>query len=286
MTSVIKQCFFFYYLQTPSTAEEWRRISRGFDTKWNFPHALGALDGKHVVMEAPANTGSLYFNYKKTFSVVLLGMADYDYNFTYIDVGCQGRISDGGVFRNSTLFRSLNNNTLNLPEDEPLPSGDVNLPYVIVGDDAFPLTHYLMKPYSGEHQQGSSKRVFNYRLCRARRIIENVFGILTSVFRVFKKPLTVEVGTVIPVILACVVLHNYLRRNKTSRSIYTPPGTFDSEENGELVEGPWRAEPAAEGLQPLPRIPRRLPIDSRQIRDSFASYFVSDRGMLPWQNFV
>lgn len=237
-------------------------------------------------MEAPANTGSLYFNYKKTFSVVLLGMADYDYNFTYIDVGCQGRISDGGVFRNSTLFRSLNNNTLNLPEDEPLLSGDVNLPYVIIGDDAFPLTHYLMKPYSGEHQQGSSKRVFNYRLCRARRIIENVFGILTSVFRVFKKPLTVEVGTVIPVILACVVLHNYLRRNKTSRSIYTPPGTFDSEENGELVEGPWRDEPAAEGLQPLPRIPRRSPIDSRQIRDNFASYFVSERGMLPWQNFV
>lgn len=237
-------------------------------------------------MEAPANTGSLYFNYKKTFSVVLLAMADYDYNFTYIDVGCQGRISDGGVFRNSTLFRSLNDNTLNLPEDEPLPCGDVNLPYVIVGDDAFPLTHYLMKPYSREHQLGSAQRVFNYRLCRARRIIENVFGILTSVFRVFKKPLLVEVGTVIPIILACVVLHNYLRRNKTSRIIYTPPGTFDIEENGELVEGQWRSEPAAEGLQPLPRIPRRSPIDSRQIRDSFASYFVSERGMLPWQNFV
>ncbi|KAI8432775.1 hypothetical protein MSG28_013734 [Choristoneura fumiferana] len=271
------------YLKMPSTEAEWRRISAGFNSRWNFPHGIGALDGKHVIMEAPANTGSLYYNYKKTFSIVLLAMADYDYNFIYIDVGSQGRISDGGVFQNSSLSRALNSNTLGLPTDEPLPGEEVNLPYVILADAAFPLSHHIMKPYSGDHEQGSPERIFNYRLSRARRIIENTFGILASVFRVFKKPLTVEVKTAISVILASVVLHNYLRRNNISRNLYSPQGTFDTEENGNLIPGQWRTEAQMEGLQPLPRLPRRTAVDSQRIRDNFASYFVSERGMVPWQ---
>lgn len=72
-----------------------------------------------------------------------------------------------------------------LPPDDPMP-------YVFVEDDAFALTTRMLKPYPGVHDKGSSKRIFHYRLSRARRVVENVFGILASVFRIFSKPILLE----------------------------------------------------------------------------------------------
>lgn len=65
------------------------------------------------------------------------------------------------------------------------------VPYVLVADDAFSLTENIMKPYTTDLNKKSPKRVFNYRLSRERRIIENAFGLPSSVFRVFRKPIEV-----------------------------------------------------------------------------------------------
>lgn len=122
---------------------------------WNFPHCLGAIDGKHVVLQAPINSGSEFFNYKSTFSIVLFALVDANYNFLYVDVGGQGRISDGGIFKNSSLYKKLQNNDLNLPEPEPLLDGNQReIPYFFVGDEAFALADTLMKPFSGTHSKG------------------------------------------------------------------------------------------------------------------------------------
>ena len=112
------------------------------------------MDGKHVQRKCPVIPGSCYFNYKSSFSIVLLTLVDADYKVLYVDVGCNRRISDGGVFRNSSLSNALSLNTLNIPL-----SDSENFPYVVAADDAFPLKTYMMKPYAFKNpctERGSS----------------------------------------------------------------------------------------------------------------------------------
>jgi len=89
----------------PHNPQKWLTISTEWEEKWNFPHCIGAMDGKHIITQCPINSGSEYINYKGTFSVVLMALVDANYNFLYADIGCQGRISDGGVFRNTNIVQ-------------------------------------------------------------------------------------------------------------------------------------------------------------------------------------
>lgn len=177
------------------------------------------MDGKHIVIKPPPNSGSYYFNYEHNFSIVLLAVIDADYKFIYIDVGCNGRVADGGVFRNSTLSTALE---LNIPHPEPLPEEAVSLPYMIVADDAFPLKDYniIQKPYS---QVGvtKEKRIYNYRLSRAWRIAENAFGILANRFRIFMAPIPLVPEKVEMIVIACCSLHNFLRTQPEACAVYT-----------------------------------------------------------------
>ncbi len=72
------------YLNIPRNAEEWKQVANAFESKWNFPNCLGAMDGKHVVIVTPANSGLLFFNYKKTFSIVLLAICNANYEFLIV----------------------------------------------------------------------------------------------------------------------------------------------------------------------------------------------------------
>ncbi|XP_037303438.1 protein ALP1-like [Manduca sexta] len=228
------------YAKTPSTEEEWLSIAQEFNEKWNFPNCIGAVDGKHCVIQAPINSGSYFFNYKSTFSVVLMAIVDANYNFIFADIGCQGRISDGGVFRNTSFYQKLQNNELNLPNDQSLPGRQQNMPFVFVADDAFPLQRHIMKPYPGTHARGSEKRIYNYRLSRARRIVENAFGILSAVFRVLRKPMLLQPDKASLVVITCVYLHNYLMKRKASRKLYNSPGMMDRIEDDVVIPGQWR----------------------------------------------
>lgn len=118
-----------------------------FERKWNFQHCIGAVDGKHIVMQAPARSGSFFFNYKKTHSIVLMAVCNANYEFTVVDIGDTGRNSDGGVFGNSDMGIALESASMGVPEPIELPGTDIKCPYVLVADEAFPLKTYLMKPY-------------------------------------------------------------------------------------------------------------------------------------------
>ena len=98
-------------------------------------------------MQQPSNSGSHCRNYKETDSIVLLAMIGPEYEFLYADVGINGRNSDGGIWGRCPLKKALEENLLNIPEPKQLPDRIVKTPYVCTGDDAFPLSHYMMKPY-------------------------------------------------------------------------------------------------------------------------------------------
>lgn len=130
---------------------------------------------------------------------------DSNYYFTYVDVGAAGRESDGGVFSRSNLKTTIEEKTLCMPNN-----------YVIVGDDAFPLKMYLMKPYSRCESLTFEQKIFNYRLSRARRIVENTFGIVVSKFQIFEKPINLSPDKVEKIVLACCALHNRLRKTSSA----------------------------------------------------------------------
>ncbi|KAJ8946160.1 hypothetical protein NQ318_004413 [Aromia moschata] len=90
----------------PNTTAEWLEISRDFEEKWNTPNIVGALDGKHIVIKAPAKQGSAFYNYKGQHSIALLAMADANYNFTCINVGINGLLQNktGVIFQRINLY--------------------------------------------------------------------------------------------------------------------------------------------------------------------------------------
>lgn len=270
-------------LQLPSSQQEWLRYEKEFQETWNFPHCLAAVDGKHIEIQAPWDSGSEYYNYKSFFSIVLFALVDANYNFMFADVGAQGRISDGGIFKNCALWKKIEGKTLNAPQPKALPGREKRVPYVFLGDEAFALHENFLKPYSGVSQNGSKERIFNYRLSRARRVTENSFGILSAVFRVLRKPMLLEAEKVRDVVLTTLFLHNFLRRSETSRDIYTPPGTFDNElPNGTVIEGNWRKEILGTALRGMRKKARKSSEVAKAVRNEFAEYFVTT-GQVSWQ---
>ena len=114
---------------------------------WRGNHALGALDGKHVALKKPKNSGALYHNYKGFFSIVMLALVDGQYKFRWVDAGTEGSCSDGQIFNASQLKRRIEDGRIGFPDPAPIIQGGPDVPYFILADDAFALKTWLMKPY-------------------------------------------------------------------------------------------------------------------------------------------
>ena len=256
--------------QVPRTVQKWENIAEEFYKQWNFPNCLGALDGKHVQIVPPPNCGSLYYNYKQFNSLVLMALADANYRFIFVDVGSYGRISDGGVFNSCKLAAALDGpNVLNIPTDTTLPQSNITSPYVIVADDAFAMRRHLVKPFPMRNLQ-YEQRIFNYRLSRARRVVENAFGIMCSKFRLFSKAIPLTPEKVQTVVMAICCLHNFLLRNPTSTSQYLP----------ESARTVCDLEKVAKQAAP------RANNEAIAVRINLMQYFNSPAGAVSWQKNV
>ena len=242
-----------------------------FSSKWNFPHCIGALDGKHIAISPPPNSGSLYYNYKHFFSVVLLAVVDANYKFIYVDIGQYGRISDGGVFNNSSLSSALEHNVLQIPKPAAIDGTKLVVPYVFVADDAFSLQSNILKPYAFR-KCSQEQRVFNYRLSRARRMVESAFGILSARFRVLKTTIPLHPDKVQNVVMAACCLHNFLLRNDASSSLYVGNDTVGNNQQVQV------------SLTPVTKSRvNRTSNNALNVRDNFCAYFNSPKGSVPWQ---
>lgn len=257
-----------HFMPIPDTPEKWKSKAIGFRDRWDYPHCLGALDGKHVVIQAPANSGSLYFNYKHSFSVTLLALVDADYKFIYVDIGAYGRQSDGGIFSASSLGKALSSpNSLKIPNDDVIHgSEDLGaLPYVIVADEAFPLQKHIMRPYPGRNTT-IEQQVYNYRHSRARRVVENAFGILSQRWRVFHTKIAVKPERVVSIVKATTILHNMLQKQSTAS---TETGLSDIFQQ-------------TTGLVNINGIGNRATNEALQTREKFTTFFTTNP--LPWQD--
>lgn len=251
--------------------EEWRAIGKSFQQRWNFPNCMGAIDGKHVLIQAPPSSGSQYYNYKGSFSIVLLALVDAQYRFRVVDVGAFGRSSDGGTLSASAFGKALRENRLDLPDDAPLPGAEHlgPVPYVFVGDEAFPLRGNLLRPYPGRNLT-RVQRVFNYRLSRARRIVENAFGILASQWRIYQRVIGVHPENVEKIVKATTILHNFLRWHSAAY----PTSTTGAED----------APPAFHNIARVSS--NNASREALAVREKYTNYFSSAAGEVPWQHNV
>ena len=199
--------------------EDWEAIETGFRLRWNFPNCCGVVDGKHVAVRQPPGSGSLYYNYKNYFSIVLMAVVDAGYRFVVVDVGNYGSNSDTGKWRHSIIGQRHIQDDLGLPPRKLLPGYPEAglMPHCFVGDEAFGLALNMMRPFprQGGLKLPEDQLVYNYRHSQARQIVECVFGILVQHFRVFDRRMYLSDHNAIRVTKACVVLHNYLTPSRT-----------------------------------------------------------------------
>lgn len=229
-----------------------------------FPNCLGALDGKHVRIQKPFNSGSLYFNFKSYLSTVLMAVVNANYEFVMIDVGSYGHISDSGIFKNVPFGQKLLNNELDLSEPAAYPGTTEPKPFTLLGDEAFPLGEHIMRPFAKPETFG--QQVFNYRLSRARMNVECSFGMLRSKFRLFDSPICCSMKTLVPVIKACCVLHNFIRVNDREH----------------VRESYFTSLKPSTTLTPLQNISGDLTFEGTSIRNDLVEYFIS-AGKVSWQ---
>lgn len=148
-----------------------------------------------------------------------MAACDSKYKFTLFDVGAYGSESDGGILPRSAFGKALYEGSLNFPKGKVcLPGSEKETSLYFIGDEAFKMTINMMRPYSGRHLS-EQKKIFNYRLSRARRTIENTFGILVSRWKIFRKPICAGPDVVDKFVIAAMCLHNFLKSKNDEKMI-------------------------------------------------------------------
>lgn len=214
--------------------------------------------------------------------MILLGLVNANYQFMLVDFGTKGRISDGSVLQNTTFFEKLINEELSIPCADNIGGSSKQFPYVFVCDGAFALRTDMLKPFRQSQLDSREKKIFNYRLSRARRIVENAFGILASRFRVFHTQINVEPKNIEKIVMASCALHNFLIEN--SPTSYAPQKCFYQEdiENESVTTHGYNVKNS--NIHNLDRRnPGNIANTAKEVRENFMNYFCN-KGIVPWQN--
>ena len=195
------------FIKFPETEQEVLQSIRLFTNKSPFSQVVGAIDGCHIALKTvPVDERIDYFTRKQDYSVVIQGVSDASFRFLDISAGYPGSIHDARVLRLSNLHREIEQgNWLNGPTKQI--SGSEIRP-LLVGDSAYPLSVWLMKPFKQTRTLSERQLRFNHALSQARVVIEQAYGILKGRWRCLYKAMEEKTNRVAITILACCVLHN------------------------------------------------------------------------------
>ena len=173
---------------------------------------------------------------------------------------------------------------MEFPEPIALPYCLEKILFLTVGDDAFALKNYMMKP-SPQRNLTIEKRIYNYRHSRARTISENMFGILASRWRVFQTTMQLSPERATSVTLSALILHNYLLKSP-SKGTYCSLGCLIDQEDkqGNTIAGSWHTELMTKEIRALaPQCHgNNISNSSKHIREVFMDYFMNE-GAVIWQ---
>ena len=188
--------------------EKFKECMTDFEQIWQFPYAFGAIDGCHLPIKCPTGgreANKEYHNFKEFFSVVLMSLVDAKGQFIWASCGIPGNTHDSLIFQSSNLYRNIVDGKI-IPQLKYV-EGGVEIKPLIIGDSAFEFNPWMMKPFTNSVLT-KDQRYFNYRLSRARMIIEGAYGQLKGRWRVLMRKCECKTYTVKMMALAAIVLHN------------------------------------------------------------------------------
>lgn len=197
------------YIRLPQSAQEIReRIDESRD-RAGFPQVVACVDGCHIPIKAPQNNPEDYVNRKGFHSIILQGLVDANYLFLDVCVGWPGKVHDARLFKNSSLYTSLCGGVFTRDDSVYDTINGVRVPPLILGDSAYPLQDWLMKPYVDRGNLSVEELQFNNILSITRVVVENGYGRLKGRFPALAKRLDLNLNNCCTVIAACCVLHNF-----------------------------------------------------------------------------
>ena len=246
------------YIRFP-TGDQLDSVVDGFLTKWGVPNCVGAIDGSHIPIAAPINNHTDYYNRKGHYSMVLQGLVDAKYCFLDVCIGWPGSVHDARVFVHSPLYVRITEKKL-LP-NKVLRVHGVDVPLFIIGDSAYPLQSWLMKPFPHNGVLSNDQKTYNYRLSRARIVVENAFGRLKARWRRLMKRNDMQTHHIPDVIATACILHNMC------------------EVHGERFNDAWlqaMAQSGGDSIDPSTSVCRDGRSERpKQVRDALVHYFAS-----------
>ena len=125
--------------------ESLQEVVRGFEWRWGFPQTAGAIDGTHIPILKPHHCAADYYCRKGYYSVLMQALVDFRGLFMNVNIGWPGKTHDARMFANSSVYTDMISGKLFPNWTRRI--GGVNVPLIILGDPAYPLLPWLIKPY-------------------------------------------------------------------------------------------------------------------------------------------
>ena len=234
--------------------EKFREMAAYTENRWGLPHCLGAIDGSHIPIIAPQglHVHKDFFNRKGWHSIILQGVVDGKGYFWDAFAGLPGSFHDARVLRLSNLWELACRGILFPALTRNI--GGVNAGYYILGDSAYPLQKWLLKPFHDTGRLTAEQQVYNKKFCRAQVVVENAFGRLKGRWRCLLKRNDCDLKLVKSMVLTCCALHNLC------------------ESHGETYDTEWDSSAT---VQPVMAVAQGVEEEGRDIREGLMRFFNS-----------